>query len=75
MLHCCFFHYYFCVSLWQHYFPLHKAVVVNGSRVAGLQRPQCPLLIVFAEKAFSKLVRADHDGTGGRHFDQPGEET
>lgn len=45
------------------------------SGVAGLHRPEYPLLVVFAKKGFSKLVSADHDGTGRGHFDQPGEET
>lgn len=45
------------------------------SGVAGLQRPEYPLLVVFAEKGFSELVSADHDGAGRGHFDQPWEET
>lgn len=45
------------------------------SSAAGLQRPENPLLVVFAEKGFSKLVSADHDGTGWGHFDQSGKET
>lgn len=50
-------------------------IEVDRSCVTGLRRPQYPLLIVFAEKAFSELVRADHDGAGWCNFDQPGEET
>lgn len=48
---------------------------VKLSGVAGLQRPEHPLLVVFTEKGLSKLVTADHDGTGWGHFAHPGEET
>lgn len=45
------------------------------SGIAGLQRPECPFLVVFTEKGLSKLVAADHNGAGWGHFDHPGEET
>lgn len=45
------------------------------SGAAGLQWHEYPLLVVFAEKGFSKLVSADHDGTGRGHLDQSWKET
>lgn len=45
------------------------------SGVIGLQWSEYALLVVFAEKGLSKLIRADHDGTGRGHFDQSGQET
>lgn len=47
----------------------------NISSVRVLHWPECPLLVVFAEKGFSELITADHDGAGWSHFDQPRDET
>lgn len=41
----------------------------------GLQWSMCPLFVVFPEKGLSKLITADHDGTGWSHFYHPGEKT
>lgn len=45
------------------------------SGVTGLQWAEDLLLVVFAEKGFSKLISGDHDGAGRGHFDQSWEET
>ena len=49
-----------------------KAGKLSG--VVRVQRPKYPLLVVLAEKGLSKLIAADHNGTGRGNFDQSGDE-
>ena len=42
--------------------------------VPSSQPPQPPLLVQLLEEGFAKLVGADHDGTGGCHLDDTGQE-
>lgn len=39
-----------------------------------LQSPQPPLLVQLLEEGFAELVGADHDGTGGGHLNDTGQE-